>query len=1076
MFTGVNKYKAFSLLINSIKNSDLLNLFNSQIETQILTLIKNMHELRVDKEVIFSTFIEAIKETGWLEEFFPTYLNIISGLNYYDGFSVLFGAVKGKEWIKDHFYLLLEFIDKLGDLHRTGAFHDLLKNAREIGVVEEHFLAFLENIENLSKQDHDPYAHRKHAFYELIDSVKDTKIMNIYSSQIETQFRILMNSIDEVYQDSVSALIKVAKEIGYITEYYPTFLNAIERLSSRYEYSAFSNLIISINANELLNIDYTELRTKFLVLLNNINNISGSNRYRAFSNLLKASEKNGWIKEDFPVFLRTIDTLSLWDQLNAFSILFKVGEETKWIQKHFSLFLKGINNYSDSLRYSAFSEMFNLVKSTDFLNNVYSLIETHFLVHLKSINTLNESVSVSKLNAFYVLIDSIMDSKLWNKFYSQIAAQFLIILESFEKLADPYVAFKNFIDLIKNTEIMKDNYSFIETQFYLLLNTVPDEFDPLPPLKILFEMAKEVEGWVEEKFPSFLDNINKTQGSSKYKMFDYLIKSIKNINILNKIYPQIDPYFLVLLKSINEFIHGPYQYRAFYNLINSIKGSKLWNKFYSQIESQLLILLNSIDKLSDYQNESYSKLIHAIEGTELIVKQFPAFLKITDKLQSYEQLYAFSDLIESTTNMELLKSYYCQIEAQFIYFLKNFDEIFKEEEEEEDEDWEGEEWEEGDEEEEEWKKKNSSEYKGFSSLLKIAKEKDWFKELLPVFLENIDKLPDRSFSNLLEIAKEKGLIEELFPTFLKALNLDKFSEYSCYGAFSDLFEIIKERGWIKEYFNKFFEFIYKFAGYNKYKNNAYYYLLEAVLETKLKKEYFLVFLESIERRGLRQKDTFYTLLNIAKKKGWIEEYLSNFLKAITKLPNDERYSPLSILLEIAIEEEWILEYFPTFLESLVKLSLISKNFEYRSLSYSFKGLSVSNVHFDPRQDGAFIKLLETAKEKGWMEKYFHTFLEIIENISENSYDNLFAYFHLIQTVKGTELLNGYSSHIKTLLLRYIDGFDKFPDYDKKIAYPKLIEAIKNTKLENESDFKKFKEKYSEFSTKYSPKYKQGSGW
>ena len=68
-----------------------------------------------------------------------------------------------------------------------------------------------------------------------------------------------------------------------------------------------------------------------------------------------------------------------------------------------------------------------------------------------------------------------------------------------------------------------------------------------------------------------------------------------------------------------------------------------------------------------------------------MVEHFSAFLKTINKLPIYEQLYAFSDLIESTTNTELLKSYHCQIEAQFIYFLKNFDEIFKEEEEEEDE-------------------------------------------------------------------------------------------------------------------------------------------------------------------------------------------------------------------------------------------------------------------------------------------------------------------------------------------------------------------------------------------------------
>lgn len=93
---------------------------------------------------------------------------------------------------------------------------------------------------------------------------------------------------------------------------------------------------------------------------------------------------------------------------------------------------------------------------------------------------------------------------------------------------------------------------------------------------------------------------------------------------------------------------------------------------------------------------------------------------------------------------------------------------------------------------------------------------------------------------------------------------------------------------------------------------------------------------------------------------------------------------------------------------------------------------------------------------GWAEEHFTNFLEISDKILDN--DKYYVFYDLINSIKGTELLNNYYSQIKTMFLSLVKDFDKLPDQHKDNTYSYMIKAIEGTKLENEIIYKKWKEK------------------
>ncbi|GAG84799.1 unnamed protein product, partial [marine sediment metagenome] len=145
---------------------------------------------------------------------------------------------------------LPELIDELlnSPYFLYDTFSQLLKLAREKGWNQEIFSKFLESVENL------PHTFDKYyCFSDLIDSIKNTNIINNYSSEIESLFLVLVEGINKITEgydseriDSVCSLIlKVARITGLIKEHIPTLLNAFSNLDSE-DYIIYDDLLSAI--------------------------------------------------------------------------------------------------------------------------------------------------------------------------------------------------------------------------------------------------------------------------------------------------------------------------------------------------------------------------------------------------------------------------------------------------------------------------------------------------------------------------------------------------------------------------------------------------------------------------------------------------------------------------------------------------------------------------------------------------------------------------------------------------------------------------------------------------------------
>ena len=115
---------------------------------------------------------------------------------------------------------------------------------------------------------------------------------------------------------------------------------------------------------------------------------------------------------------------------------------------------------------------------------------------------------------------------------------------------------------------------------------------------------------------------------------------------------------------------------------------------------------------------------------------------------------------------------------------------------------------------------------------------------------------------------------------------------------------------------------------------------------------------------------------------------------------------------------------------------------------------------------AFYDLIDSIKSPELLNKYYSQietqFLALVDGIDklsgEDKYD---AFSWLLKVAKITRLMK---KHFLVLLGIFpkLPDIDKLADYHKQDAYSHLIKAIKGTDLENETVFKKWKEKNPTF--------------
>jgi len=183
---------------------------------------------------------------------------------------------------------------------------------------------------------------------------------------------------------------------------------------------------------------------------------------------------------------------------------------------------------------------------------------------------------------------------------------------------------------------------------------------------------------------------------------------------------------------------------------------------------------------------------------------------------------------------------------------------------------------------------------------------------------------------------------------------------------------------------------------------------------------FLTFLENIEKIPNKDKyRVFYELIeptNIELLNKCVDRIEAQFLDIANnfdKLPDEEKYSAFSHLLKVAKIMGLIKKHFITFLEAINEFSDEDKDKHY-----------------------VFFNLLIVTEEIGWTEENFLASLEAIDKLPDVDKYHLFSV--LIDSIISTELLNKYYDRIETQFLAIFDTIEKLPIVNKYFAFSQLL--------------------------------------
>jgi len=273
----------------------------------------------------------------------------------------------------------------------------------------------LESIKRLGEED------KNETFSQLIKVVK-TK------SWLKDCFHMLLSGIGIIdendREDVFSDLIVACGEKGMIKEYFPDFVNFLDRFS--YNHSIF---------NDLVDIAQTRgfMKEYFLVFSDAIDKLYEEDREYAFSKLIEVAKQNKLTGDYFPILLMTIKRLGKY----KFFFFHKLCETAKemGLLKNFYASIKGIfvnllldiDNLDYHEKYTAFVYLNLAIIDSELMDELYPLIETQFQNLIKFFDDLTESESEpEKEFAFSILSKFPKDTKLMFNHFSTL-------LEAIEK-------------------------------------------------------------------------------------------------------------------------------------------------------------------------------------------------------------------------------------------------------------------------------------------------------------------------------------------------------------------------------------------------------------------------------------------------------------------------------------------------------------------------------------------------------------------------------------------------------------------------------------------------------------------
>jgi len=255
------KNRKFSELIDSIKNTEVIYRNLSKIETQFLTLLDSTDKL-------------------------PIHLFFISD------FIFLIDSIKGTELFNKHIsridaqvpYLLNHVPGGFFEMDFHSNFKWLIKKLADYGLLEKNFSIILETIAKLSRysiltKPKLPRTRMLKALRIVFNQIKNTELLSRFNSKIKAQFETILKNFDKYTDDDkVSALlmlIEVARETGWIKDYFPIFLDFIVELPDNYEYRAFYTLIDAIKDKDssLMIEFYPQILFQFGALVNSLDKL-----------------------------------------------------------------------------------------------------------------------------------------------------------------------------------------------------------------------------------------------------------------------------------------------------------------------------------------------------------------------------------------------------------------------------------------------------------------------------------------------------------------------------------------------------------------------------------------------------------------------------------------------------------------------------------------------------------------------------------------------------------------------------------------------------------------------------------
>lgn len=382
----------------------------------------------------------------------------------------------------------------------------------------------------------------------------------------------------------------------------------------------------------------------------------------------------------------------------------------------------------------------------------------------------------------------------------------------------------------------------------------------------------------------------------------------------------------------------------------------------------------------------------------------------------------------------------------------------------------------------------------------------------PKFLDNIHNITEfeEIITILLKIKtfKEgKLIIQNYYPDFLRVIS--KFPAYDRFCAFFRIINLVKVSRILRNHYSLFENHVLEYLeGIEEIKEDRRYLyinsidLIDSIKETKLFRDHFSrieslffsilnefgqiaypgdVYLDILDEDSNRQLElernilshtigsdakTFFALIKVAKRTGFINHKFSAFLKALTRL-SDFKARALYRLLEgyqvNTLTDENLLEIERIFLSILEDLDNRSDDHEPRSKYKAFGNLidaikdtellqkhhslietkfaalldhiqdiQIYYLHEDQVKFQAFIRLFRVSILMGLIGKYYIKFLELVEIIYKDYKNRVF--FKLIETESVSDLVKKHYP----LLLKTIA---KLPKKERYRAFQKLIEVV-----------------------------------